>query len=656
MATPREPRGRAQSPQPGVGQPRRRTPGQQTQHRPAGSRQVAGQQPRAPRLVQPQVRRPLLPPARSGQPRRRGNILVIFVTVLMLVVAGRLVQIQGFQAEALATQASASRTVTTKIPAIRGQILDANGVVLAASVKRYDVSVNQVDIAQWSQTIDGVKVGGPADAAKMTAELLEMNQGELAAAYTGTLKFKYIKKDVLPEVWDAINALKIHGIYATQTTKRVYPAGNIAGNVIGFLGAGPDGNGDVDPSGQAGVELTQNSKLAGADGSSTHEKGKRDIVIPTADQKITPAIPGSDVTLTIVRDIQYVAEQALKAQIKKYGASGGNVTVMDTRSGAVYASAEARSVDPNNPSASEPEDLGNKSVSTVFEPGSTAKVITMGAALELGIASPTTKFTVPDTYLTQNGQRFRDSHPHAKENWTLTGILSNSSNTGTVMVGEQIPAQVRYDYLRKFGFGDPTGIELAGESRGILHPADKWDGRTKYTVLFGQGVAVTALQAASVFATIGNGGKQVKPHLIKAATNEDGELVTTPPTTGERVVSEKTATQLMTMLESTVIDGTGKPAAIAGYRVAGKTGTAQAADKSGKMNNIVASFIGVVPAENPRLVISVSLDNPSERISIYGGVVAGPVFSEVGAYALQELGIEPSNKKAKLFKETWGSK
>lgn len=597
------------------------------------------------RPAAPHTPRRLIPLAKAGRPRRRSTILSIAACVVLTVFAGRLVYIQAFEADALANEASQQLSVTKQVPAERGVITDAQGVVLATSVARYDVTVNQAEIAAWKHTVDGVEAGGPVEAARLTSDLLGIDAAELAAEYTGTRKFKYIKKEVLPEVWDAIVALGIHGLYGEKTTKRVYPSGSLAGNIVGFVG--------TDDEGKAGIESSLNSELSGSAGEITYERARSGHVIPAGKQESSDAVAGSDVELTVIRDIQYVAEQALSEQVKKFGATGGTVIVMDTKTGAVYALAESNAVDPNDPSASKASDRGSKAASNVFEPGSTAKVITMAALLETGADTPTSKFTVKDRFTTQNGQTFKDSHDHATEKWTLTGILSNSSNTGTVMAGGALTKQVRYDYLKKFGFGAKTGVELGGESNGILHNVEDWDGRTEHTVLFGQGVAVTEMQAISVYATIANGGKRVTPHLVNSVVAADGTKTETAPTVGEQVVSAKTSKQLLRMLESTVIDGTGKQAAISGYRVAGKTGTAQAANSKGQMTDIVASFMGVVPAENPRLAISVVLNNPSASVSIYGGAVAGPVFAKVGAYALQNLGIEPSSKAAKLYKENW---
>lgn len=439
-------------------------------------------------------------------------------------------------------------------------------------------------------------------------------------------------------MWDAIKALGIHGLYAEEVTERIYPSGVVGTNIVGSTGS--------EGTGLSGIEYAYDELLTGVAGETRYERGRTGHEIPSGNTTTTAAQDGGTVTLTIDRDIQYVAEQALANTVSQFGSSGGTVIVMNVKTGEVYAIAEAGATGSSD---------RVHAVSDVFEPGSTAKVITMAALLETGAYTPTSEFSVPDRYTTENKQTFKDSHDHSVESWTLTGILSNSSNTGTVMAGEALTPQVRFDYLSKFGFGALTGIELKGESRGILHPVDTWNGRTKHAVLFGQGFSVTALQAASVFATIGNGGLHTTPHVVAKTVAPDGTVAVTEPTVGERVISEETARQVMTMMESSVTDGTGKQAAIPGYRVAGKTGTAQAAGADGQMTDIVASFIGIVPADDPELVIAVTINNPSAAISIYGGTVAGPVFKEVGQYALQKLGIAPSSAPAQLYPETWGT-
>lgn len=273
----------------------------------------------------------------------------------------------------------------------------------------------------------------------------------------------------------------------------------------------------------------------------------------------------------------------------------------------------------------------------------------MAAALETGVATPESEYVVPYKYTTPNGQDFHDSLEHPDQKLTLAGIFAESSNTGTVQIGEAMTPQVRYDYLEKFGFGQTTGVGLPGESAGILHDVANWDGRTKYGVLFGQGVAVNAVQANEVFSTIANGGVRTQPHLVTGYVDSEGEVTPAQVDEPVRVVSKKTAQTVLEMMESAVEDGTGSHARIPGYRVAGKTGTAEAA-AGGTYKNFVASFNGVAPVDDPRLAVSVVLMYPSLE---YGGVVAAPVFADVTAFALQYLKVPPSKSKAKEFALTW---
>lgn len=433
-------------------------------------------------------------------------------------------------------------------------------------------------------------------------------------------------------------ALRIDGISGERTTERMYPSGTTAGNVLGFTG--------TDGYGLAGIEQTYEDVLAGTPGEESYEQGARGQRIPTGKDSRIPAIAGRDVQLTLDRDVQYIAQQAIDAQVSTTGAQWGTVEVIDVRSGEILALADSGTINPNDPTNADP----SRAAAVVFEPGSTAKVITMAGILEQGIATPTSRYTVPYTYAVPNGQSFKDSHEHPDLQLTLAGILAESSNTGTVMVGQNVPKQVRHDYLAKFGLGSTTGVGLPGETAGLLRPADEWDGRSEFAVLFGQAVAVTTLQATQVFATLANGGERVAPHIVKAVEDETGVLqpVELPATT--RVVSQETADTIVRMLESAVSEGTGGNAAVPGYRIAGKTGTSQAFEGRGVVRN-VASFIGMAPADEPRIVVNVTVYDP--KSSIYGGSVAAPVFSAITGHTLQYLGVPPSGAPADLFPITW---
>jgi cell division protein FtsI (penicillin-binding protein 3) len=565
--------------------------------------------------------------------------------VVLVVFAARLVYVQGIAGAAVAAEALDKRMGTATLVAPRGEITDANGVALATSVERYVIWVNQQEIATWKRTAGGkVLEEGPADAAAILGPLLGVDPAELGARLVGDERYVEIRRGVLPDVWRAIREERIAGVNADRVDERVYPAGTVGGNIVGFV--------NRDGEGLAGLERSLDDVLTGVDGTYRYERGAGGQEIPGGVREETPAQPGRDVRTTILRDLQWKAQEAIEQQVAATGSDSGALVAMDVTTGEILALVDSASVDPNDPGATPADRRGSRAISDVFEPGSTAKVITMAAALETGVTDPLQPWEIPYQYTTANGQTFKDSHEHGLLKLTTTGVLAESSNTGTVMIGQQIPQQVRYDYMAKFGFGTRTGLELEGESPGILHPADSWDGRTKYAVLFGQGVSVNAVQATQVFATIANDGVRMPAHLIKGYTNPDGTIEPAASGEGVQVISEHTADTVLTMLESVVDgeNGTGTAAAIPGYRVAGKTGTAQAWGADGQVG-ITSSFIGVAPADDPKVAVAVIMHNP--RTSVWGGTVAAPVFSEVAGFALQLLKVPPTGAPATLFPTTY---
>ncbi|WP_298459692.1 penicillin-binding protein 2 [uncultured Cellulomonas sp.] len=579
----------------------------------------------------------------AADPDRRHRVLLGIALALLVVFAGRLFYVQGLAGSAVAATALEERMSTATLVAPRGQITDAEGVALATTVERYVLWVNQAQIATFKRTVNGTVVAeGPAGAAQILAPLLDVDAGELGFQLTGDRTYVEIRRGVLPEVWRAIRQEGITGVEADRADERIYPAGSVAGNVVGFL--------NQDGEALAGLERALDDELTGVDGTYRYERGAGGQEIPGGAREQTPAQPGHDVRTTIWRDLQWKAQEAVDQQLVETGSDSAALVAMKVDTGEILALVDSGAVDPNEPGRTPADRRGSRAISDVFEPGSTAKVITMAAAIESGITDPYQPWEVPYTYTTANGQTFKDSHEHGLEKLTTTGILAESSNTGTVMLGQQIPEQVRYDYLAKFGFGTPTGLELQNESAGILHPVDAWDGRTKYAVLFGQGVSVNAVQATQVFATIANGGVRMPAHLVRDVTAPDGTVTAAPPGEGTRVVSEATADTVLTMLESAVDEGTGSKAAIPGYRVAGKTGTAQSWGSDGR-TGITASFIGVAPADDPQIAVAVIMHNP--RTSEWGGDVAAPVFSEVAGFALQMLSVPPTGAPATLFPTTY---
>ena len=565
-------------------------------------------------------------------------VVVLFVMSLFV---GRLVQLQGLDASALAEDALGNRLVKTRLPALRGDITDAGGVVLAHTVERRDITVDQRLVPDYSvESGGGLRTVGVDGAAADLAPLLDISEADLREALRGQEKFAYVAKNVTPEVWRQVAALGIPGILSERTSERIYPAGPVAGNLLGFISA------DGRP--LAGLEMTRDGVLAGTDGTRRYERGGDGQMIPTGKRADVAPIPGGDVRLTLDRDLQWYAQQAITAQVGKSGAEWGQALVIEVETGRILALAESPTVDPNDPGAAAPEDRGSRALSEVIEPGSTAKVVTAAAALEEGLVTPQDRFEVPYLYTTENGQTFKDSHAHGIEHLTFAGILGKSSNTGTVMVGSQMSRETRHEYLSRFGFGQPTGLGFPGETNGILAAPEDWDGRQQFTVLFGQGVAVNALQSAQVFATIANDGVRMTPRLVEGTRSADGAW--TPQPTGEptRVVSPETAQQVRTMLEGAVSEqGTGENAQIPGYRVAGKTGTAEAPSPRGGYSGYTGSFIGMAPAEDPKLVVAVIVQRPQN--GYYGGTVAAPVFQDVMSYALQARKIPPSGQPASLY-------
>ena len=394
-----------------------------------------------------------------------------------------------------------------------------------------------------------------------------------------------------------------------------------------------------------GVELMMEKHLVGTPGRQTFEQGRDGTIIPVGQSSLVPAVDGNDVTLTINSSLQWYAQNALAQRIKETKAASGTVVIEDVKTGNLLAVASYPSFDPNTDIGKKGTQLSNVAFSDVFEPGSTSKIMTMAAALEEGTVTPSTPVVIPNR-LPRYDANFKDSHEHPTEYRTVAGTLAESSNIGTILVSETMKSKTLESYFRKFGLGAVSGTGYPGESRGLLDPSSQWSGTKRATVAFGQGISVTAVQAASVFQTIANDGVRVAPRLVESTTGADGTLTTTPASAKRRVVSHQTAADLSRMLEGVVSpDGTAEEAQIPGYRVAGKTGTADYYDfDAGQYSGRTASFIGYAPADDPQIVVAVIIQKPT--YPFFGGYVSGPVFKDVTTYALQELKIPPTGKKA----------
>ena len=560
--------------------------------------------------------------------------LVLILAVVMFMFGLRLVQVQALQAGNYRELAVNEMEKVRTLQAPRGDITDINGVPFARSVAATSIVVDQTQITD------------PAKVAAFVAPILNMKVQEVQAAVTGTRKWNMVARNAKPATWLKLsNALdqynsrfkamspdRIIGFFPERSYVREYPSGNLIASLIGFV--------NHDGVGATGLESSMNSKIKGIDGKYSYANGYK-AEIPGSQSEIIPAQSGTSIRLTVDRDIQWVASKAIAEVVKSSRALSGTVIVMDPKTGHILAHATAPTFDPNDTTKVSLVAMRNPSVLDVYEPGSTGKVMTIAAALEEKKITPQTVLTIPDK-LKRSVKVFRDHEPHPTQRLTTAGVLAVSSNTGSIKIGEMISNDKLYDYLTKFGIGSKTGSGLPGESRGILPKVADWSGTTAPTVAFGQGYSVTAMQATSVFATIANDGVRVSPTVIAGTSDSSGNY--TPSATREsvRVISPETASQMRLMMESVVsASGTAPSAAIPGYRVAGKTGTAQRIDDTcGCYRGYTASFIGFAPADKPAYVISVTIQDPKGLH--WGGYLGGPVFKKVMSFVLQTKGIAPT--------------
>ena len=571
---------------------------------------------------------------------RRLRLGLGVMLTLLLVVGGKLFLVQGLDVGGMAEAALQNRLTPIELPAERGSILDTNGTVLASSVIRYNLVVDQTVNTKTEEFRRLEPVDGKDELVKVSrdqginelAAVLGMAKDTLKDALTGDQRYYIVAKDLKPDVEDRIAKLQIPGIVTEGTTKRVYPNGSVAGGIVGFLKDGTTG--------QAGLEQTQDETLRGTAGKRLFEIGADGLRIPVGVDQLTPAVNGKDIKLTLNADLQYFAQQAIQSQRDKLNAEWGVVIVQDIKTGDIIAMADTNSPDPNDPGKADAQDRGVRAVTAAYEPGSVQKMITAAALIEEGKSFPLDKFTIPSSY-TVDGQTFSDSFPHGTEERTLAGILGWSMNTGTVMAGERLSKEQRYDWLKKFGIGEAPDIGLPAEATGILTPHEQWDGRQEYTVLFGQGVSQSTLQTVRAFQSIGNNGVMLQPRLIDSYINPDGTGEKAPAQPSRQIVTPETARQVRDILESAVTEGQIKEAGLDGYRVGAKTGTSQSPCDDGTAGfcGFTASMVGMAPMDDPRFIVEVVLQRP--KGDIYG-ISNGPVFRSVMSQALRTYNVPPS--------------
>ncbi|WEV78645.1 penicillin-binding protein 2 [Janibacter cremeus] len=560
--------------------------------------------------------------------------LMVTSLIVLSLFAAQLLRIQGFDSEAVAANALAQRTHTETIPAQRGTIYGVNGTVLAQSQERRTVTVDQTAVPEYEKTVGGelTKVGVQG-AAQDLAALLDESEGDLAEAMTGEERYVVLAKNVSPLTWRRISDLGIPGIYSERTSQRTYPQSTTVASLVGFVQP-------QDQSAGAGLELQFDDVLSGEPGRATYQISQDGSRLPNASDDINSAEPGRDIRLTIDNDIQWYAQNALASKVEETEALSGTVVVQDVNSGELVALASYPTFDPNDLGSGEGV-YTNLAFSDVFEPGSTAKIMTVAAGLEEDTITPQTPMLLPYS-MRRGNATLKDSHPHPDEYRTVAGALAQSSNTGMMLIGETMEPKTLEEYLRRFGLGSTSGSGFPGESGGLLPPAEDWSGSQRYTMTYGQGVSTTAVQVTNVFQAIANDGLRISPTFVDSIADEDGTWRPAPEGETNRAVSKRTANQVSRMLEGVVSeDGTAPEAQIEGYSVAGKTGTADRYDPdTGGYSGKTASFIGYAPADDPQLVISVILQRPIN--GYYGGTVAAPVFKDVMTYALQKKKVPPT--------------
>jgi cell division protein FtsI (penicillin-binding protein 3) len=532
----------------------------------------------------------------------------------------RLVELQAGEGGRYERLGRDQRVRTVELPADRGGIFDRNGNDLAVSVGRSSIWADPREIAHPDAVASTLAPIVGIDAAGLAGRLRQKQHA-----------FVYVARQVEAPVAKQVRALALPGIGFVPESKRYYPGGSLAAPLLGFVGTDNDG--------LAGLEVGYESTLAGRPGEMKVERDPQGRDLPGGVHTGREPRRGTDLVLTVDQSLQYDAERALIDEVTSTKAKGGTAVLADVRTGDVLAMATVDGATPDVPAHPAPSGSPNRPLTDVFEPGSTNKVVTIAAAIEAGLVNPDTVLQVPGSILV-DGTKYEDVHTHATA-LSVADIMRISSNVGTIMIARMLGRE-RFDAaLRAFGFGSPTGLGYPGEASGLLLPVDQYNSTSMASMPIGNGIAVTAMQMLDVYLTIANGGVARAPRLVEATIDPDGQRHQLARGATHRVVSEKTAQLVQTMLESVVADGTGTSAQITGYRVAGKTGTARKPPYDHPPYRYVTSFAGFAPADSPRLAAIVVLDEP--QLNATGGLAAAPTFSRImqDALAVERVPASP---------------
>jgi len=556
---------------------------------------------------------------RRTSPTGRFAFMLVIMALLLVAVAVRLTCIQVLDGPALAKAAEAQRTRDITLTARRGSIFDREGEPLAVTTDAKTVYAVPMSVKD------------PSGVAKQLARVLGGTEAAYRKKLAGDSSFVYIARKVEVSKAEELEKLDLAGIAFVDDSRRVYPSNALASQVLGFVG--------IDDNGLAGLEKYYDQTLSGENGRLVVQRGRTGTPIPGGVTYEEQPVDGQDVTLTIDKDIQYQCDVELAKAVKQWGAKSGSVVVMNPNNGEILAMSSYPTFDPNKFSEADPDSFRNQPIVDAYEPGSTLKSITAASVMEAGLFTPDSMFDLPPT-LTIGGRTIHESHDRPEVHWSLTDIVTESSNVGAVKLGLALGEDGLYKYFSDFGLTEKTGVDFPGEAQGYLPSPALWSASSIANIPFGQGISVTGLQLARALSAIANGGELVTPHFLKSVSGSSE--TTTWPTT--RSISTKTASMTRSVLRNVVVKGTGVSANIPGYDVAGKTGTAQVPRTDGKAGYksgaYIASFSGFFPAGDPQILILVRIDEPS--LGYYAASVAAPTFKSIATFCIGHLKMAPT--------------
>lgn len=585
----------------------------------------------------------------TRSPRRR---TVIALAVVLAVLAGFIVRLVDIQivnaddhiADSMQVALGASRTLY----GTRGEIVDETGQTLAGSILLYDGVLDPKNVGPLTrQDEDGKRVSVPwkdvaAEIAAITGQTPEDVQKIVsdALAENKDSQFAYLKRGLTTEQYRALVDIGAPFLTFDQHPARTYPDGAVGGNLVGFMSI------DGDP--LAGIEQSQNDCLLAKDGSLSFEKGKDGVVIPGTEVQ-QPAVNGGTLQLTINRDLQWYLQQLIGEQAQDMGAKRGTITVVEVKTGKIRAAAEFPSVDPNDVSASEVENRYSHIFADTFEPGSTFKGLTGSIVLDAGGQDLTSTVVASSTETFPNGARVRDAFQHEAYQYTLAGVLIDSSNAGISKFSERVSPQTRFDYLQKFGIGTGSAVGFEGESKGLLYPVSQWDNQQLYNTSFGQGVTTTVPELMGAYDAIANGGVRMPLSLVESCTKADGTVITPDLPEPTQVISGQTSAEMREILENVAMQASyAKQVEVPGYRIATKTGTGEKSDGSGgyKAGVYFTTMIGFAPAEDPQYLVAVTLDEPT---TVTSSSANAPAFQKAMTQVLKTYRVMPATTAPTLL-------